>query len=205
MSKLAWRNLSHDKVRFGVTLTGIVFAIVLIIVQIGLFLGFTTTTSNNIDHSNVDLWMVSKGVTYFDGGAAFSERKLYQALATPGVESASKQIVEFVPWQKPDGGKEVVIITGFDLERGLGGPWSLAEGSFRDLRVGGHHLHRRVLSREARGLGCGRNGRDQWKESSRRRIYPRHPLFHHFSLRVHLFQERPQLCRAMRSPRRRSS
>ncbi len=133
MSKLAWRNLYHDKVRFGVTLTGIVFAIVLIIVQIGLFLGFTTTTSNNIDHSNVDLWIVSKGVTYFDGGSPFSERKLYQALATPGVESASKQIVEFVPWQKPDGGKEVVIVTGFDLGSRLGGPWSLAEGSFRDL------------------------------------------------------------------------
>lgn len=133
MSKLAWRNLYHDKVRFGVTLTGIVFAIVLIIVQVGLFLGFTTTTSNNIDHSNVDLWIVSKGVTYFDGGSPFSERKFYQALATPGVESASKQIVEFVPWQKPDGGKEVVIVTGFDLENRLGGPWSLAEGSFRDL------------------------------------------------------------------------
>ncbi len=133
MSKLAWRNLYHDKVRFAVTLTGIVFAIVLIIVQIGLFLGFTTTTSNNIDHSNVDLWIVSKGVTYFDGGSPFSERKLYQALATPGVESASKQIVGFFPWKKPDGGTEVVIVTGFDLESRLGAPWSLAEGSFRDL------------------------------------------------------------------------
>jgi putative ABC transport system permease protein len=133
MSKLAWRNMYHDKVRFGVTLTGIVFAIVLICVQIGLFLGFTTTTSNNIDNSNVDLWIVSKGVTYFDGGTPFSERKLYQALAIPGVAAAAKEIVEFVPWQKPDGGKEVVLITGFDLESGLGGPWSLAEGSYRDL------------------------------------------------------------------------
>jgi len=30
-------------VRFAVTLTGIVFALVLIIIQFGLFLGFTTT------------------------------------------------------------------------------------------------------------------------------------------------------------------
>jgi hypothetical protein len=36
------------------TLTGIVFALVLIIIQFGLFLGFTTTTSNNIDHSNAE-------------------------------------------------------------------------------------------------------------------------------------------------------
>src|SRR5882762_8881293 len=58
MGLLARRNLFHDKVRFAVTLTGIVFALVLIIIQFGLFLGFTTTTSNNIDHSNADLWVV---------------------------------------------------------------------------------------------------------------------------------------------------
>ena len=37
MSLLARRNLSHDRVRFTVIVTGIVFALVLIIVQFGLF------------------------------------------------------------------------------------------------------------------------------------------------------------------------
>ena len=45
MPPLAQRNLFHDKVRLLVTLTGVVFAVVLIVVQIGLFIGFTTTTS----------------------------------------------------------------------------------------------------------------------------------------------------------------
>jgi putative ABC transport system permease protein len=88
MGLLARRNLFHDKVRFAVTLTGIVFALVLIIIQFGLFLGFTTTTSNNIDHSNADLWVVFHGVGYFDTGRNFSERKFYQVLSTPGVERA---------------------------------------------------------------------------------------------------------------------
>jgi hypothetical protein len=39
MSLLARRNLFHDKVRFAVTLTGIVFALVLIIIQFGRILG----------------------------------------------------------------------------------------------------------------------------------------------------------------------
>lgn len=43
MALLARRNLSHNRIRFAVTLTGIVFALVLIIIQFGLFLGFTTT------------------------------------------------------------------------------------------------------------------------------------------------------------------
>jgi hypothetical protein len=49
MRTLAWRNLVHDKVRLAVTLTGIVFAVVLIVVELGLFLGFTTATSSLID------------------------------------------------------------------------------------------------------------------------------------------------------------
>ena len=38
MFLLARRNLFHDRVRLAVTLTGIVFAVVLIVVQIGLFI-----------------------------------------------------------------------------------------------------------------------------------------------------------------------
>src|SRR2546421_11596919 len=83
MASLARRNLFHDKVRLTVTLAGIVFAIVLIAVQGGLFIGFTTTTSNIIDHSQVDLWIGSKGLQNFDSGWPFSERKFYQVLATP--------------------------------------------------------------------------------------------------------------------------
>ena len=39
--RIALRNLLHDRVRLAVTLTGVVFAVVLIAVQGGLFVGFT--------------------------------------------------------------------------------------------------------------------------------------------------------------------
>ena len=39
MLRLAWRNLLHDKVRLTVTLTGISFAVVLMVVELGLFVG----------------------------------------------------------------------------------------------------------------------------------------------------------------------
>jgi putative ABC transport system permease protein len=66
MSILAWRNLVHDRVRFAVTLTGIVFAVVLIVVEFGLFLGFTTTTSSLVDRSGADLWIIAKHVPYIE-------------------------------------------------------------------------------------------------------------------------------------------
>ena len=44
MSALAWQTIVHNKVGFAVTLTGSVFAVVLIVVEFGLFLGFFSTT-----------------------------------------------------------------------------------------------------------------------------------------------------------------
>src|SRR5499427_8225409 len=134
MGLLARRNLFHDKVRFAVTLTGIVFALVLIIVQFGLFLGFTTTTSNNIDHSNADLWIVFRGVAYFDTGRNFSEQKLYRVLATPGVERAEKYMQSFGRWKRPDGRVESVQVIGFHPGSGLGEPWNIVHGSTADLK-----------------------------------------------------------------------
>src|SRR5215831_13825598 len=134
MGLLTKRNLFHDKVRFAVTLTGIVFALVLIIIQFGLFLGFTTTTSNNIDHSHADLWIVFSGVGYFDTGRNFSERKFYQVLSTPGVERAEKYMQAFGRWKRPDGRVENIQVIGFHPGSGLGEPWNVVQGSTADLK-----------------------------------------------------------------------
>ena len=134
MSLLARRNLFHDRVRFAVTLTGIVFALVLIIVQFGLFLGFTTTTSNNIDHSKADLWIVFRGVGYFDTGRAFSERKFYQVLATPGVAEAEKYMQAFARWKRPDGRMENIQIIGVRPGSSMGQPWNVVAGSLESLK-----------------------------------------------------------------------
>ena len=135
MPPLAQRNLMHDKVRLAVTLTGVVFAVVLIVVELGLFVGFTVTTSSIIDKSKVDLWIVSKGTPYIEQGSVFSERKLYQALATPGVASADKYIVRFSNWKTPEGAEEGIQIVGFNPYSGIGGPWNVVEGNVEDLKT----------------------------------------------------------------------
>jgi putative ABC transport system permease protein len=135
MPPLAQRNLMHDKVRLAVTLTGVVFAVVLIVVELGLFVGFTVTTSSIIDKSKVDLWIVSKGTPYIEQGSVFAERKLYQVLATPGVASADKYIVRFSNWKTPEGAEEGIQIVGFNPYTGVGGPWNVVEGNIEDLKT----------------------------------------------------------------------
>lgn len=134
MPPLARRNLFHDKVRLTVTLTGIVFSVVLIVVQLGLFLGFTTATSNLIDHSNADLWITSKNVPYVEQGVPFSERKLNQVRAVPGVGEAQKLISRWTQWKRHDGGQDSVQIVGINVDDPMERPWNLVQGSVEDLK-----------------------------------------------------------------------
>src|SRR5215467_8927587 len=135
ISELAWRNLVHDKVRLAVTVTGVVFAVVLIVVEFGLFLGFATTTSGLIDRSRADLWVMSAHVPYIEMGVPFSERKLSTVVATPGVGHATKFIARFSQWQRRDGRQESVQIVGFDPDQPLGAPWNVAAGRVADLKL----------------------------------------------------------------------
>ena len=125
---LAWRNLRHDRVRFAVTLTGIVFSVLLSAIQLGLFVGFTRATSEVISHSGADIWVRSRGVTHLETAAPFLERRRHQVLEVPGVLSADPHIVRFGNWTRPDGAIEGILVVGIDLESGLGRPWNLVRG-----------------------------------------------------------------------------
>jgi putative ABC transport system permease protein len=133
MTRLAYRNLFHDKTRFAVTLAGIAFAVILVLVQLGLFIGFTITTSSIIDHSGADVWICAKGVQYFEVGFPLPERTLYQVLSVSGVEAAGKYIVKFTNWRRPDGAQKNVEVIGFEPQSGLGAPWGPITGSIAEL------------------------------------------------------------------------
>ena len=134
MVPLARRNLLHDRTRFLVTVAGIAFAIVLVLVQLGLFLGFTQTTSGVIDHSQDDLWVIARGAQYFEVGFPLSERKLYRILANSDVAAAEKCIVRFALWKRPDGARKNVEVIGFNSRLGMGGPWNVTQGTAADLK-----------------------------------------------------------------------
>jgi len=115
----------------------------LVVVELGLFLGFSTTTSSLIDRSGADLWIASRNVSYIEQGSPFSERKLYQVRATPGVASAEKYIARFASWKRHEGGHESVQVVGFNAGGGrageseevMGGPWNITSGTVADLNA----------------------------------------------------------------------
>jgi putative ABC transport system permease protein len=126
--KLAFRNLLQDRLRFIATVIGIVFSIVLVTVQMGLFLSFERMVTAIIDHASADLWIVSKGVQCFEDPSNLDVRDRDGALSVPGVVSAIPVVIGFANWAKPSGGTTPVLVIGSNPnEPGLH-PWNLIRG-----------------------------------------------------------------------------
>jgi len=133
---LAFRNLFHDRIRLAVTLIGILFSIVLVAVQLGLYLGSSNMITANIDHANADLWITVYGAKSFeDGGMLLTSRERHQALATPGVKAVIPLVVRFAEWRKPAGGSTRVVVVGTDAEDGGLIPFNLVEGTWEDIKA----------------------------------------------------------------------
>lgn len=85
---LAVAQLSHQKVRLLVALSGIGFANILIFMQLGFSALLFDGVTRIHEHLKGDLFLVSKRTKYL-GDKPFSKRQLYQAAAVDGVASSS--------------------------------------------------------------------------------------------------------------------
>ncbi len=133
---LALRNLLHDRIRLAVTLIGILFSIVLVAVQLGLYLGSSRMITANIDKADADLFVTTFGAKSFeDGGILLTDRERHQALATAGVQSVVPLVVSFAEWRKPGGGSSRVVVVGSDTDDYGLVPWSLSEGTLEDIKA----------------------------------------------------------------------
>jgi putative ABC transport system permease protein len=134
---LAFRNLFHDRVRFIATMIGIVFAVVLVMVQMGLYLGFGRMVTTMIDHASTDLWVVRSGTKCFEDPSLLDAGIRDDILATPGVAAAIPLVIGFSDWRLPSGEMTPVFIVGSDLRSGGLQPWNVVEGSVKALAAAG--------------------------------------------------------------------
>lgn len=140
MFSVALKIIFYDKVRSLITLAGVVFAVALIFAQIGIYLGLMETSSTIIDHTNGDIWITSKNSKNFDFSQPFPERKINQVLAVEGVKDAEKLIVTWGVIKQKQGGTEQVEIVGYNPDTGIGGPWKMKTGHFRDVKNGNYTI-----------------------------------------------------------------
>lgn len=136
MVSLARKNLLHDRLRFVITVSGVAFAVTLVLVQVGLFMGLLSKATITIENASADIWVTSHETPNVDFAHNFPETTVLRVRGVPGVARADNLLVQFMNLQLPSGAEEgclVYALEDFDAWRL---PWSVNEGDVRDLRRG---------------------------------------------------------------------
>jgi putative ABC transport system permease protein len=136
MVRLAIKILLYDKMRLLTTVTGVAFAVMLVIVQVGIFLGMLESASITIERIDADLWVTAKNTPNIDFANTFPESYVQRVRSIPGVARADNLIVWFVTVALPSGAKEAAIVYGLEDFPRWSFPWRVVAGDPTDLRRG---------------------------------------------------------------------
>jgi putative ABC transport system permease protein len=133
---LATKSLLHDKLRFFITVSGVAFAVTLVFVQVGLFLGLMDNASLTIDQIDADLWVTSRNTPNVDFAHTFPETYIKRVRSIPGVDRADNLIVWFMNVNLPTGAVEGTEVYALENFSRWNFPQGVVEGDLADLRRG---------------------------------------------------------------------
>jgi putative ABC transport system permease protein len=133
MISIGWRNLKRDPTRGVIAILGVVFAVVLVTVEVGMLLGLVRNASLLIDNSRADLWISTVDVKTFDFATPIDQRKRYRIEAVPGVEQVEEFNVSYSIWKLPGGGNANCQVIAMDDRCQLAAPLNLVAGNSEAL------------------------------------------------------------------------
>lgn len=112
---VAWLQLTHEKRRLAAALAGISFAVILMLLQLGIAAALFDAAVLLYDHFKADLVLVSPQFEYVVQTKSFPRQRLYQARAVSGVVAVTPVYVSMGSWKDPIKQKETsLLVVGFD-------------------------------------------------------------------------------------------
>lgn len=173
MVSLARKNLLHDRLRFAITVSGVAFAVTLVLVQVGLFVGLLAKSTVTIEQAAADIWITSRETPNVDFAHNFPETTVLRVRGVPGVARADNLLVQFMNIQLPSGAEDGCLVYGLQDFGAWKLPWIVTEGDPQDLRRGQYILmdrsaeqrfgpfrvgeHREILGRRFKIVGTTRD------------------------------------------------
>ncbi len=133
MVRIGLRNLKRDPLRAAVAVCGVVLAVVLVTMEIGMLIGLVRDASLLIDKSRADIWVSTVDVKTFDFATPMPQRKKYLVRSVPGVEAVEEYNVSYSIWKLPSGGNANCQVIGFDPRGKLAARLEVVEGRLDDI------------------------------------------------------------------------
>lgn len=147
MVSLARKNLLHDRLRFLITLAGVAFAVTLVLVQVGLFMGLLAKATVTIERASADLWVTSHNTPNVDFAHTFPETSVLRVRGVPGVARADNLIINFMNLQLPNGSQEGTLVYALEDFKAWNLPWGVAASELEHLKRGMYILMDRSAER----------------------------------------------------------
>lgn len=114
MIRLGRRHLFEDLPRFFASLGGIVFAVQLVVVQLGIFFGFVHSSSLLIQESRADFWAAAKEMQYLEITLPVPYSWIAKARAVSGVAEVQPIIIRSIVFENTSGALDYGRVVGFD-------------------------------------------------------------------------------------------
>ncbi|MGB7329175.1 MAG: ABC transporter permease [Rubripirellula sp.] len=125
---IATRTLFHDRGKLVAGLVGVIFSVVLVNIQGGLFFGLIRKASLLIDKGNADIWVGHRGMHNVDFPHDIPERWIHRVRSIPGVKEAEPMRISFSEMSLPGGGFEGTMVVGLSPNSDLGRAYEISEG-----------------------------------------------------------------------------
>lgn len=113
----AWLQLRYQKVRLIVALSGVVFAVVIVFMQLGIRDALFNSAVRLHEGLKGDCFLISPRSTSLIAMESFPERRLSQTLAFEEVDFVSSVYLDFGQWKNPDSRNywRNIFVIGFDI------------------------------------------------------------------------------------------
>jgi len=117
-----------------VALSGIVFAVTLLTVQVALFSGFSNSTTLPISESSADVWVSAPEMLYFEGTLPLQYGDVAKVRSVPGVQRAEALSLGVARWRSPHDLLALGRVIGFDPNGTLFDPGNADRSTLARLR-----------------------------------------------------------------------
>ena len=129
MWNFAIKTLVADRGKLFTALVGVVFSIVLVNMQGGLFLGLISKAGLLVDNGEADIWVGHRKMHNVDFPRDIPRRWIQRIRAIDGVARAEPYLVGQAEMTLPSGGYETVVVVGVERAGMLGNAWNIKTGS----------------------------------------------------------------------------
>ncbi len=133
MSLFALKTLLNNRGKLITALTGVIFSLVLVNIQGGLYFGLIHKASLLVDYCEADIWVGRHQVENVDLAHDIPVEWINRIRGIPGVQDAVPYIVGSGVASLPNGGFEPVWVIGTDPASRMGGAWNVVEGGEKYL------------------------------------------------------------------------